>query len=722
MEPRLILADPLVQTAPDAPDAPGRRTGGRIRRLRTRRALVLAALIAALEAVTFGLYLVGLTVPPWDFFGSYNTDAYLWWSRGGVFDPVDWIPTLWAGYPAAAVLQNSAWYLPVGIAAAFGPFTLHSAAVVQALHVAFGAVGAYLLIRRMGGSFPPALLAAAAWFFAVGIYSNAEHVDIVRGYAWLPWLLLVVSPLWSWRRWWAIPTATILLWQAATGVYPGILIAAAYVLPFWAVAAFFIWRRPVALTVVGIAVSALGAALLSGPRILPYLMQSTAPATATSDTSQFSIWMLGTAAFGYGSAELPNDISMRSFFVPATVMVLACFASWRSRFTRAAAAILAPAVCLGLPFLPWFDAAQALPGMSLSRFSMSDFKPFLIMGVLLLGIAGAYAVARAIARGRLPRGGLAGAIVLLGVLALLGLLGPFSFLDWVPPLALAALVLVGVVVAVRRPSRRRIRTVSVVVALTAVSGLMWSAITAETWQTWRAVSERHRYGSTVDELIASAGADAGQHRPGRETPGAEWTADELGSRTWNGAAYANTLAVGGNVNLRSTATFGALSDALDPAADGSKDVMDFLLASGRLATGAGASVGTSELGGCGRLGGDCGPAVATPDGYRPGAFSFSVSAPRPLTGVLNEAYYPGWSAQACDGECTTIRVASSPEGLVEIALPSGDYRLSIEYRTPGRAAGWLVFAAGAALCVVATAATALLVRRRRTTASGTAAP
>ena len=133
MEPRLILADPLDQTAPDAPDAPGRRTGGTIRRLRTRRALVLAALIAALEAVAFGLYLVGLSVPPWDFFGSYNTDAYLWWSRGGVFDPVDWIPTLWAGYPAAAVLQNSAWYLPVGIAAAFGPFTLHSAAVVQAL-------------------------------------------------------------------------------------------------------------------------------------------------------------------------------------------------------------------------------------------------------------------------------------------------------------------------------------------------------------------------------------------------------------------------------------------------------------------------------------------------------------------------------------------------------------------------------------------------------------
>ena len=74
---------------------------------------------------------------------------------------------------------------------------------------------------------------------------------------------------------------------------------------------------------------------------------------------------------------------------------------------------------------------------------------------------------------------------------------------------------------------------------------------------------------------------------GARRPALEWTVDELESPAWNGAAYANTLAVGGYVNLRSTATIHALSDALDPAADGSSDVMDFLAAPGRLATGAG---------------------------------------------------------------------------------------------------------------------------------------
>ena len=378
--------------------------------------------------------------------GSYNTDAYLWWSRGGFFDPVSTgSPLSGRAIQRQRGFRNSAWYLPVGIAAAFGPFTLHSAAAVQALHVAFGAVGAYLLIRRMGGSFPPALLAAAAWFYAVGIYSNAEHVDIVRGYAWLPWLLLVVSPLWPWRRWWAIPTATVLIWQAATGVYPGILIAAAYVLPFWVVAAFLIWRRPIAPAVVGLGISVLGAACLSGPPcLLPFLIQSTATAIPTGpDASQFSVWTPGTVAFGYGSPELPNDISMRSFFVPATVMVLTCFARRRSRFTQAAAAVLAPAFCLGMPFLPWFDAAQTLPGdgtesvldgATSSRSSSS--------GSSSSGSQAAMPFSRAVARGRVPRAGLLAPVIALGgALAIIGLLGPFSVVDWVPPLALAALVL-----------------------------------------------------------------------------------------------------------------------------------------------------------------------------------------------------------------------------------------------------------------------------------------
>ena len=75
--------------------------------------------------------------------------------------------------------------------------------------------------------------------------------------------------------------------------------------------------------------------------------------------------------------------------------------------------------------------------------------------------------------------------------------------------------------------------------------------------------------------------------------------------------------------------------------------------------------------------------------------------------------------RACDDGCVDVRVAASPEGLVELALPAGDYRLSVEYRTPGRTTGWLLFIAGTVLCALATAATAF-VRRTRSSASGRA--
>ena len=225
----------------------------------------------------------------------------------------------------------------------------------------------------------------------------------------------------------------------------------------------------------------------------------------------------------------------------------------------------------------------------------------------------------------------------------------------------------------------------------------------------------------VDEMVVAQAEWLPQYAHAIDAAKDRLSRSTVKTRTWNGAAYANELAVGGNVNLRSTATIGALSDALDPATNGSGDVMDFLIASGRLATSTGASVGTAELGGCGRDDADCGPAVARPGGYRPGASAFSVSAPRPLTAVLNEAYYPGWTARACADECAALRVGASPEGLLELALPAGEYRLSIEYRTPGRGAGWLLFAAGGACCVVATAVSGF-VRRSRTSAPGRAEP
>src|SRR5688500_11081284 len=88
---------------------------------RGARIATLTSLVVILELLFFRGAFLGTVVPPWDFVGSYTTDAYYWTLHGSFFSPVAWVPTTWAGYPGAAILQNGAWYLPTELVSAVWP-------------------------------------------------------------------------------------------------------------------------------------------------------------------------------------------------------------------------------------------------------------------------------------------------------------------------------------------------------------------------------------------------------------------------------------------------------------------------------------------------------------------------------------------------------------------------------------------------------------------------
>src|SRR5690606_18757195 len=96
---------------------------------------LVAALLLAQQVVFFAGYWTGAVTPPWDFYGSYTGEAFAWWADGSFFDPPAWMPYQWGGYAAAASVQNSAWYLPVGATELVGGPTIRVAAVLSALHV-----------------------------------------------------------------------------------------------------------------------------------------------------------------------------------------------------------------------------------------------------------------------------------------------------------------------------------------------------------------------------------------------------------------------------------------------------------------------------------------------------------------------------------------------------------------------------------------------------------
>lgn len=654
----------------------------------------LLAILVVLEFVVFGRYFTGESIPPWDFLGSYNTTAYLWWEKSSFFHPIDWIPNSLAGYPAALILQDSSWYIPVGIAALFGPFTLHASAIVAALHVAFGSVGTYALVKSFRMPFSVATFAAVAGFFAVGYFSNAQHVDIARAYAWAPWILLVLSPRWPWRKFWSIPLASLVLWQAVTGMYPGMIFTSLYVGIVWV--AVYQWQdRPSLSSFIGpVALSAVAAALLCAPRILPYFLLSGDTAAELPDTSKFDLSMVGTLVYGYGHfTGFPNDLSMNSFFLPVTVLVLSCFASLRDGISRLALAIGIPAFALGMPFFPWFDFTQSLPGLGLSRFTMSDFKVFVVLAAVLLASSGMY---RLLSRSPMSRTvfwtRFGGAALVAAILFVARKAGPFTRSEWLPGFALLVTVLALILIyrVGRLPSRSYLLATAVV-ALTALSGSVWAMTTTLTWSTPRVAAEKGTYGASVDTLLTERrSAKLETRRPARIPLGAGYDEGVLFSPVWNGSYYLDRDAVGGYVNVKGSETVNRLTTSLMKPESGPA-LAEFLAAPGLVLSGESTPQRMMD---CVEFAA-CGDAAALPVRYRPGEFTYTISASEPTLAVLNEAYYTGWEAQACTAtDCTMLTTVRNGDGLIQVSLPKGLYDLKLQYHAPGRAGGWGMFALG----------------------------
>ena len=183
-------------------------------------------------------YLVGETVPPWDFFGAYYTQAYSWWDLGSFFYPTTYLPYLISGYPSHLGLQFSGYYLPVGLVAEIANYTIVNAARLQALTIAFGIVGVFLFARRWNLSNGSAIVASIGYLFTAGFFSNASHIDIVRAWSFFPWLLLSLSPV-KIIKWWMIPASILLWFQFFVGAYPGNIVSFAYLFSFYCMILFW---------------------------------------------------------------------------------------------------------------------------------------------------------------------------------------------------------------------------------------------------------------------------------------------------------------------------------------------------------------------------------------------------------------------------------------------------------------------------------------------------
>ncbi|HEX4114940.1 MAG TPA: hypothetical protein VHY18_03605 [Solirubrobacteraceae bacterium] len=234
---------------------------------------MIVGLLAIVAVLVFWQQLFDHWTFPWDFVGAYTTTPpFVSASIGGGHFPV-WSPYVASGFPVdvdpQAGLYFPGWWLLGGLGI---PATLRVLTAVQVAHVLFGSVGVLALarVRRLGWSW--AAVAAVAYLLFGGFYGEAEHSDIIRGFAYLPWLLWALTPPRGDGRWVRLAAVPLLAWLIASGAYPGQIISFGltgfvYVgVTMWS-AGWELWRR----YWLALVLAALSAGAVVMAVLLPYL-------------------------------------------------------------------------------------------------------------------------------------------------------------------------------------------------------------------------------------------------------------------------------------------------------------------------------------------------------------------------------------------------------------------------------------------------------------------
>ncbi len=343
---------------------------------------------------------------PWDFPMSYYALVAFWTcavSRG-IYP--QWIPYQQMGYPFALQLQSGLSYPPFWIFPILHlPYTLNAAVITQCLHVLFGTVGMFLLLRGIVKDSRLALIGAFAFQCFGGFYSNAEHPDIIRAFALAPWLLHVFNlgldehrflP----RRVLFIPLFIFLL---VTGAYPGniissLFIGAIYVL-FQLIAGYFNGQKTTQL--VRIAVSLFSLSLIGLAMTAIYLgpiriYRNFLPRTENPQSMQhFFLWLEDLPGLFLSNRTLPGEISMTSAFVTLPILFFASFvplSKLKQYWVYLGTGLISVLMVAGdkTPF--WTVISNVFSFLKLSRMTSSDYRIFIAIPVIILAILGLDAI------------------------------------------------------------------------------------------------------------------------------------------------------------------------------------------------------------------------------------------------------------------------------------------------------------------------------------------
>lgn len=222
--------------------------------------------------------------------------------------------------------------------------------------------------------------------------------------------------------------------------------------------------------------------------------------------------------------------------------------------------------------------------------------------------------------------------------------------------------------------------------LTALSGLFSAYATTQTWASSRLNIEVSHYGYSIQEIISSSQCETlsqTTRRPERlipETEISDWWHDTKALR----GAFDCTESLGGYTNVPGNPVLIA-QQALFLGEQGETFIKFFS------APGAVAPINQDGIPNISQdclVDGNCSSLTFTPVTYsQRGELIYDLVSQETQTVALNESFYKGWEAQACDqgGNCSLLPIKAGVGENIEVEVPTGSYRLKLEYHQPYRA-------------------------------------
>ena len=367
------------------------------------RAATLALGIAMLtmaNALMFSRHYWLDSVFPWDFLGPYYAVPYYWIEVVLHGASVAWVPFQGMGYPLYINVQSAFFYPPLWIHILLHEsYSVHAAVLLQGAHVLLAALGAGLCARLMGMRWSLALIAGAMYQCFGGFYSNSSHPDIVRAYAWLPWLCAPVFAQWQYSVLLRLSIAALPLFVYAlcTGGYSGGVVAVLFVLGLTVLVRLVRAlgrpkQRAIALRegiLIGMALIA--GFLMAGVALVPPMLDRTeidrVANFAGISYDYFKLKDIFAFAFPVETPFFDHDVTMRSLFVGLPVIGLVLIRCSLGRMRQAAVLLGTGALAMAMAS-GWLHSILIawLTPLGYSRFVMADYRGFIGLVQVLFAV------------------------------------------------------------------------------------------------------------------------------------------------------------------------------------------------------------------------------------------------------------------------------------------------------------------------------------------------